>query len=137
MFCIFFFVLWWINSFPSKKGCTTSCYSFPMPAMKASAATTAGMSDPCPHFLMSSPSTVFSNAAAPPLSKPAAVAAARSPLVVGDVSGEWVPWPKGSGVDLVDLYMCRIKAQREDSTIEYLVQLFDSIAIAALIDLLS
>ncbi len=66
-----------------------------------------------------------------------AVAAARSPLVVGDVSGEWVPWPKGSGVDLVDLYMCRIKAQREDSTIEYLVQLFDSIAIAALIDLLS
>ncbi len=39
-------------------------------------------------------------------------------------------------MDLVDLYMCRIKDPSSESEIEYLVQLFDSISIAALCDIL-
>lgn len=52
-------------------------------------------------------------------------------------NNKWVSWPKDSGVDLVDLYMCRIKdPSSSHSPIECLVQLFDSIAIAALVDIL-
>ncbi len=49
---------------------------------------------------------------------------------------KWVSWPRDSGVDLVDLYMYRIKDPSSCNPIECRVQLFDSIAVAALVDIL-
>ena len=63
---------------------------------------------------------------------------------------KWVSWPKDSGVDLVDLYMCRIKGiitrgattPRDSETAdtsesqECLMQLFDSLSTAAMRDVL-